>query len=368
MRIRIDWQALEALPKREREQARSLLEEYERALKANPLEGYVPHTKQEIFHYSRAPAKCFYGGNRSGKTTAGILDDLIQTVDDSVVPDHLKPYKWGRPPFYCRIVTPDFTSTMEGVVFQKLRDWTPRGQLIGDSWDRAYEKQHRRLNFKNGSWFDFMTFEQDLDKFGGVALHRVHYDEEPPKLIRQECQFRLLDFAGDELFTMTPLKGMSWMFEEFYDPWERGVLEDASVVLVDMDDNPYLDERTKQRVLAGLSREERAARKSGRFVHFAGMVYPEFNRATHVTPSAAVPENATVVGAIDPGTRHMAAVVWAYLGTNDDLVIFEELGLPEMTVAQVCKRIRLVEAKHQLHINAYIIDPAARNTSHQTGR
>lgn len=333
--LKIDRAALEALPPAEREEARVLLERYEGALRQNPLLGYVPHGKQVEFHASREPARCFFGGNRSGKTTAGIVDDILQAVDRDAVPDALQEFKRWEPPFFCRIVCPDFVSTMQPVIFAKLREWVPRGQLVGGSFEKAYDKQLRQLNFKNGSRFDFMTFEQDLDKFGGAALHRVHYDEEPPQAIRQECLMRLIDYGGDELLTMTPLEGLTWTFDEFYDPYEKGTLEDASVVVVDMDDNPHLDERTKRRVLKGLSTEQRAARKSGRFVHFAGLVYHEFNRELHVVPSAPLPPGVRVFGAIDPGIRHMAAVVWAYLGVDDDLVVFAELACQGQTVREV---------------------------------
>jgi phage terminase large subunit-like protein len=365
---RIHREALEGLPAAERAQAAAALEALEEAVRRNPLVAYRPHRKQRTFHGARTPVKAFLGGNRSGKTTGGILDDLIQAVDGDVLPDELQAFKRWQPPFFARIVTPDFTSTMEGVVFAKLRDWTPKGQLLGSSWDKAYDKQQRILNFKNGSWFQFMTFEQDLDKFGGAALHRVHYDEEPPRLIRQECMFRLIDFDGDELFTMTPLHGMSWMFDEIYEPWERGDREGLTIVVVDMDDNPFLNQAAKARVLSGLSREERAARKSGRFVQFAGMVYGEFSRMSHVIPQSPVPGDALVLGSIDPGTRHMAAVVWAYLTAEDDLVVFEELALKEGTVAEVCRAIRMIEAQYQIRPGMYMIDPAARNIMHQTGR
>ena len=366
--LKINRRALERLPPKERKETLALLEAFETELARNPLHGYQPHPKQVAFHRASDPVKCFLGGNRSGKTTAGILDDLIQAIDEEFCPPHLRAFKRFEPPFYARIVTPDLVSTMEGVVFHKLREWTPRPQLVGDAWDKAYDKQRRRLSFKNGSWFDFMTFEQDLDKHGGAALHRVHYDEEVPRNIRQESMMRLIDYGGDEVFTMTPLHGMSWMFDEIYEPWERGILQDATVVVVDMDDNPYLDEKAKQRALAGLSREERAARKSGKFVHFAGLVYGEFDRHQHVVPSAEIPDNATIIGAIDPGTRHMAAVVWAFLTPDDDLTVFEELAMKEGTVADVCRAIRFVEAKRKMRPRVYIIDPAARNIMHQTGR
>jgi hypothetical protein len=36
------------------------------------------------------------------------------------------------------------------------------------------------LYFKNGSKFQFLTAEQDVDKHAGQTLDRVHFDEEPP--------------------------------------------------------------------------------------------------------------------------------------------------------------------------------------------
>jgi len=379
--LRIDREAIGRLPLEQQEQARELLATYEAALRANPLLGYDPHEKQVGFHSSREPLKAFLGGNRSGKTTAGICDDLIQAVDRDCLPERLLPFKKWEPPFHCRIIAPDFTSTMEGVIFPKLREWTPKSQLVGGSFDKAFDKANRVLRFVNGSTFDFLTFEQDLDKFGGAAKHRIHYDEEPPKDIRNESLMRLIDYGGDELFTMTPLQGMSWMYDEIWEPWTKGKLEDGMVVLVDMDDNPHLDEKTKKRVLKGLSEEERQARKSGRFVHFAGMIYDDFSRNFHVIPETSppnsVPDGAQVYVGIDPGMRFMAAVVWCYLTPDDTMVVFDELALEGHIVEKVCEAIKLVNHKHASIINGvsvpltpawYVIDPAARNVNHQTGR
>jgi phage terminase large subunit-like protein len=376
--LRIDPAAIERLPEEQREQATALLASAEAMARANPLLVYnAPtgkvHHKQLAFHESHAQLKAFLGGNRSGKTTAGVIDDLIQCVDRDIVPEHLRAYKKFDPPFHLRIVTPGF-DVMEGVIFQKLREWTPKGQLVGDRFDKAYEKSRRLLHFKNGSFIDFLTFEQDLDKFGGTAKHRIHYDEEPPRDIRQEGQMRLLDYEGaDELFTMTPQHGMSWMFDEIWEPWTKGQLDDAKVVVVDMDENPYLSEKQKAKLLRGFSKEELAARKSGRFVHFAGMIYEEFSRNFHVIPEGHVPPNSKVYVGIDPGMRHMAAVVWTYLTPEDTLVIFDELALQGHTVKQVCEAIKLINVKHgepplPLLPDWYVIDPSARNIVHQTGR
>ena len=374
--LRIDRGALDRLPKDEQEKARLVLEQYEASLRNNPMLGYQPHPKQVVFHESREALKAFLGGNRSGKTTAGILDDLIQCVDRDCLPEHLEVYKKWEPPFHCRIIVPDFTSTMEGVIFQKLREWCPKAQLTGGRFDKAYEKSIRKLTFKNGSTIDFLTFEQDLDKFGGAAKHRIHYDEEPPRDIRRESMMRLIDYGGDELFTMTPLHGMSWMFDEIWEPYLKNQLADSTIVTVDMDDNPYLDEKTKARALAGLSKEEREARKSGRFVSFAGMIYSEFSRNFHVIPEVEmVPKDAAVYVGIDPGIRHMAAVVYTYLAPDGKMVVFDEIPLQGAIIREVCDEIKLRNKMWGQRAGGppllpkwYVIDPAAKNVNHQTGR
>ena len=365
---RINIDALKDLTPAQRREVEDELRILEEVRAANPLEAYVPHVKQVLFHNSTQDLKVFLGGNRSGKTTAGIVDDLIQALDERQVPDHLKGFKRWSPPFYCRIVTPDLGQTLDQVVLQKIREWCPPGALQGGSLDKAWDQGLRVLRFENGSWFQFMSNDQDLDKFGGAALHRVHYDEEPRQAIRKESLARLIDYGGDEVFTMTPLLGMSWMYDDVWTPHQQGRLTGATVVVVDMDDNPHLDQRTKERVLAEYSPEERAARKSGLFVHFAGLVYEEFSE-DHVRPALShVPDGVEVFGGIDPGIRHMAAVVLCYLDHEDNLVVFDELALQGHTISEVCKEIELTLSKWEVKPRWWVIYPASRNKNNQTGR
>lgn len=310
--------------------------------------------------------------HNSGKTTAGVVDSIIQAVDDEFVPDHLKMFRRWEPPFFCRFVTPDLGHTLHGVLLEKIRALCPAAQLRGGSFDRAWDKVLRILSFRNGSWFQFMSGDQDRDKFGGAALHRVVFDEEPPKAIRDECLWRLVDYEGEEMFLMTPFEGMDWLYEEVYEPWERGELEDGKVVVVDIDENPHMTEKGKQMALAGLTREQRMARKSGIFVNFAGLIYPEFNWERHVIPTpareAAVPSGAEVFCGIDPGWRHMAAVIYCFLDFDDRLVVFDEIALKQSTVRQVCEEIKRRNRYWGVQPRWYVIDPASRNKNGQTGR
>ena len=379
--LNVDLGALANLSPRERAQVEADLLELEERLKANPLFGYRPHHKQIEFHQAEPtggfpPLRAFFGGNRSGKTTAAILDTIVQAVDEDIVPDHLKAYKRWAPPFKCRVITPDFGDSHE-VVLEKLREWCPRGQLRGGSFPAAFDKVKRVLWFKNESRIHFNSNVQDREQLGGSDLHRVVYDEEPRQDLRSESLTRLIDHDGEEIFAMTPFSGMSWLYDDIYEPWEAGRLKasDGRVVVVDMDDNPHLSPDGKRRALAQYSATEREARKSGRFVHFAGLIYPEFKWDTHGVPAPripsdrrvpALPPGVEVFAGIDPGLRH-PAVVFCYLDTQDRLVVFDEI-LMEATIERVCEEIRKHEAVWRIQPRWYVIDPAVRNRNPQTGK
>jgi hypothetical protein len=379
--FQVDLEALKKLGPEERRTVEAELAELDAAVRANPLIAYRPHPKQQQFHSPPHPrSRIFIGGNRSGKTTATLVDTIIQACDREVIPPHLLAYKRWEPPFFCRVVGPDLTRWLEFVALQKFREWCPKSQLKGAGFVHGWDKQQLVLRFRNDSMIQFMSNDQDLDKFAGPALHRMVYDEPPRQDIRGECLMRLIDYAGEELFGLTPLDGMSnWLYNDFYVPWENGSLDPhfARLVRVDMDDNPHLDAEAKEWVLSQHTDEEREARKTGRFVSFAGLVYKSFS-SSHIIPEISeVPDGAECFEMIDPGIRNMCAVLFAYLTYEGDFVVYDEIASQDRTIRQVCKDIKLRRERWGQTVNGKlmpnlprwtVIDPAARNRNSQTGR
>lgn len=379
MKLRIDKEAIAALPERQRLEAEEAIEAIAYARENNPLAFYKPHVKQRALHSFTTQTKCFYAGNQAGKTWCGLADDIIQAIDRDAVPKHLLKYKKFEPPFLCRIMAESFP-VLENALLQKLQELVPKDQLMGGSWGAsegspgAYDKNSRVLHFANESKFFFNTYEQDVRKLGAATLDRTHFDEEPPLAHFNECRLRVMVRSGDLIFTMTPLFGLSWTFDQ---QWQkRGeevardvyVAEDLSIVTADMSENPALGEKEIELALAGMSDEEKVARKEGRHVALHGLIYSDFKKDRHVTPQRPIPENVNVVVGIDPGMRHPAAVVWIYLTPDDTMVVFEAQRFSGMSAAQVCKRIQEINEAHGVHPLYYVIDPNARNKEHQTGR
>jgi phage terminase large subunit-like protein len=404
IRHRIDLGVLDSLPPQERRKALRLLREHWEGHKSNQLWRFdplapsgsnTPHVKQHAWMLAHdADIRVFLGGNRAGKTTAGVVADIIDCCDDSAIPPHLAAYKRWHEPIQMYLVAVD-ARTMETVQLPKFREWTPSSQLVGNGFDKAYDKTLQRLNFKNGSWVQFMTQRMEVDAFAGASLHRVHFDEEPAhehgKSLYTEAVTRLIDHGGDMLMTLTPLLGMSWFYDDIYLPWERekgahteqgyalqavggGYEKSTFLTKVDMDDNPTLDPRGKAMALAEYhTEEERQARKSGRFVSFSGLVYDGFNRDRHVIPDheamkALDPKllQRLAVG-IDPGFRHKAGVIWV-ARTERALVVVAELGLKETVIGEVAKRIHMKNEELSCAPSMYPGDPACLKRDPQTGK
>lgn len=362
----VDLEQLQKLPPEEQEKVAELLERLSTLASENPLRHWYPHAKQREFLSSRARFKWMLGGNQSGKTTVCTVDDLIQAVDLEALPDHLKPFKYHHGPFKWRVVGPDF-DIVEMVVMEKMKALVPPYQLVGNSWDAGYDAKHRVLRFKNGSTCQFKTYQQEAWTHGGATLDRVRFDEEPPRDIFNENKIRVMARRGDMLVAMTPVQGLTWMYEDFYEPYNTGRLQNAFVQLVDMDENPHISDEAREETLQGYSKEEREARRTGAFVHFHGRVYAEFNSEC-VIPQDDVPVGLPMYVGIDPGIRHMAAVVFCYHTPDDTLVIFEELALKDMNVAEVATAIKETEIVYGIKPSWYVIDPSARNKQHVTGR
>ena len=383
--LEINRQKLASLPPRQRKKAEQALEALEQALLANPLVRYnnpefgPVHKKQMLFHEMVASGLseiAYFAGNQAGKSTAGIVDCIIQSVEPEMVPDHLKAFKKHTGAFRCRVAAQG-REEIEDFIFEKIREWCPPSQWVGGSWKTAYDKQHHVLHFTNGSYWSFKTYAQEAQQWGGSTLDRVLMDEEPGPHHLQEARIRVMRREGQLLFTMTPVEGLSHMFDAFEDlisemettgEWESWA-DDRAAVFADMDDNPWLTEKAKAQALRGLSAEELKARKEGRFVALSGLIYGDFDPQTHVIPGIRkLPSNVNVVVGIDPGIRYACAVGWFYLTSDDTLVMFDEGYFKDMTIKEVADRIHRTNGYWGCDPMMYVIDPAAKNRSSQTGR
>lgn len=330
---------------------------------------YTPHMKQLMFHGSKKKGRQYVGGNRSGKTTGGIVEDIYWLTGTH-------PFRnTPEPPVIGRVCTVDFQNGVDKIILPNLRQWLPTSYLINGSFEDSYNAQKHVLKLNNGSELEIMSYEQDLDKFAGVPRHFVHFDEEPPKNIFGECKARLVDYKGSYWLTMTPVDGMTWTYDEIYEPGLTGADPLIDVVTVDMTDNPHIDQQEIADFLSGLDQEEKIIRGKGQYIAIGGLIFKFFNRDEHVLEVSdkpfVPPKGWIVYQSLDHGFSNPTAWLWHAVSPDGTVVTFDEHYKSEMTVEQHAKIVLLKEQmlreQHGISPFLRIADPAIKQRSAVTG-
>lgn len=387
----VDYDALLALPEAEQREWYAKIARLKRDLESNPIWGYMPHdgggTGGQIAYHECSAEGLFIAaaiaGNRWGKTHAGLMDNAIQTLPPSLVPPWLEPYR--RNPYNgdyrCRIVVVDLPNALTKVWLPKLRRTIPAEALWKGDFQKAWNERTRMLQFADGSWWDFLTHDMDVDAYAGADVDRIHFDEEPPgakgRAQFDESLVRLIDREGDVRFTLTPLLGLNWVYYEVTEDGQPRDDDECRVITGEMDHNPHISEVMRERLKKRWAAKDPltlAARTKGSFVHFAGSIYPEFSEATHVVPDREIPRaseqakpQVPIYAAIDPGIDHPTGVVFAWVTPDDTMEVFRAFKL-QGTVADVAKLFHETCRELNFRPRWTVIDPSARNKNHATGR
>lgn len=350
--------------------------------KPNNLQ-YEPYDKQELFHANNKPGRQLLGGNRSGKTVAGINEDIWWLTGRH-------PYlKLPEPPIIGRIVTVDFKNGVNKIILPQLRQWLVPSDLINGSWEDSWNGNLHTLTLNNDSEVEIMSHEQELDKFAGVPRHFIHFDEEPPKDIFGECLARLTDYNGRWWLTMTPVDGITWTYEDIYE--KAGPL--IEVIEVASWENPNLNKQGLLTTLEGYSEDEMEIRGKGKYVAISGLVFKEFQEkrdtlviktlSENVTPVAETlggsifyrvpdPNQYTHYVSLDQGFNNPTAINFhAVHKETSNVITYAEHYKREMTVQQHAEALLAYEEflrdTYGIIIFLHIADPAIKQRQQSTG-
>lgn len=326
------------------------------AMRPNIL-NYLPHEKQLAFHQSEKHGRLYIGANRSGKTVGGVCEDVWWLTGKH-------PYqRTPPPPVFGRVITVDFLYGANQIIIPQLQQWIPPSELINGSWVDSYSREEKVLTLANGSKLEFRTHEQPLEKFAGTPRDFLHVDEECPQDQFTESKLRLVDRNGRWWYTMTPVMGMTWVFETLFDVEDPNI----EVIAVSLDDNPYLSEVAKHTVLSGLSAEDREIRGAGKFVAIGGLVLKEFDYERHVIDSFVPNRKWKWYTSIDAGYNNPTAILWHAISPDGMVITFAEHYRSEWTTKMHADEIhRRNEILNRLP-DLYIGDPAMQQRQQTTG-
>lgn len=320
------------------------------------ISGYKPHNKQVDFHKSTAKQRLYIGGNRAGKTVGGACEAIWWLTGKH-------PYRKVPSVVHGRIVASDFIQGVGKIVMPMIQRWLPPSELINGSWEDSYDKMSRTLTLASGNDVEFLSYDQALLKFAGTSRNFIWFDEEPPQDIFQECLMRTLDVEGSMWETLTPIDGMTWIYDSLYLPGLNPENKDIHVTEVLTIDNPYLPDNAVDAIKGFYDDAELEARLKGRFVQRAGLIYPEFTKENNIIPMLpdGPPKDHLWVAGLDHGLNNATAWLWASVDPEGNILIFDEYVVSNEVVSVHADNVHAINFEHNKVPDFYVGDPSIRN-------
>ena len=285
--------------------------------------GEIKHLKQLAFHQSQKRNRWVFGGNRSGKTECGAAECVYMARG-------IHPYRQNRKDVAGWVVSLS-TQVQRDVAQKKIlqylrRDWIDEIVMQSGRKDSPEGGVIDFIRVKNAfggvSVIGFKSCDQGREKFQGASLDFVWFDEEPPKDIYEECRMRVIDRKGDIFGTMTPLKGLTFVYEEIY--LNRHADPEVWYEFMEWSDNPYLDGGEIAMLEGCMDEGQLQSRRYGKFAASEGLVYPEFDERTHVIDPFPIPKEWQDNISIDPGLNNPLSAHWYAVDYDDNVYVVYE--------------------------------------------
>ncbi len=271
--------------------------------------GEKVHKKQLEFHKCKKKNRWVFGGNRSGKTECGAVEAIYIARGNH-------PYRENRKNAFGWVVSLS-QQVQRDVAQAKILDylnpaWIEDVTMLSGKKDGLKYGVIDQIRIKNvfggTSVIGFKSCDQGREKFQGSSLDFVWFDEEPPKDIYDECRMRVLDKKGDVFGTMTPLKGLTFAYDEIF--LNSFNSDQVWYEFMEWADNPFLDKNEVEELTKSLSEDQIESRRYGRFKASEGLVYPEFDENVHVIDPINLPAEWQDIISIDPGLNNPLSAHW----------------------------------------------------------
>lgn len=302
--------------------------------------GKVIHKKQLEFHQNQKRNRWVFGGNRTGKTECGAVETIWFSLG-------IHPYRENRQQTECWVVS--LSNRVQKEVAQaKILKYLPKNSIVDIIMNEGKKAMPEngiieciivKNKFGNNSRIWFKSCEEGREKFQGTSLDFVWFDEEPPEDIYLECKMRVLDKCGDIFGTMTPLKGLTYIYNEIYLNEKKD--PEVFYMFISWEDNPYLNKMEIERLTSSLSPDEIENRKYGRFSFYnSGLVYPEFDVNVNVIEPFSIPFEWQDNISIDPGLTNPLSCHFYARDYDDNIYVVAEHFADNKTVEYHSKKIR----------------------------
>lgn len=350
---------------------------------------FQPSTKQlEFFEHSGHKRRAAFCGNRFGKSTLGVVEDVCWLIGyRPFFPEGHPLRTLGIPRHGVKglVVAEDWDKVKE--IFTNDDSAERQGKFFEFLPDDFIKKKHRNekgivdqitvasevdgVIRESVVIFDTVkSYKQAPASFESSDWDFIHIDEPVMQELWNAVSRGLIDRGGCSWWLLTPLKEV-WMYNEMVDNsklfphlfWHF----EAS-----MDDNPTLSPEDKELYLNSLPEDERIARQTGKPLAHSRLVFGHYDEDVHVVevvpswpnPSRPPIEN-MVVYAVDTHPQTPHAVLFASVSPMGEVDIYDELYQKGM-ITELAGWIK--EKLQGLRVYYGLCEPAAWNEDQGSGK
>lgn len=217
------------------------------------------------------------------------------------------------------------------------------------------------LKLKNGSLIAFKSYDSGRTKFQGAERDWIHFDEEPPQGIYEECSIRIgagrLRILGT--CTLLPpegqLGGVSWMFADLIQPWQEGRLPGINIFTASIYSNHHLNQDVIRQMEAKYPEgsAQRRIRLDGELLPgMAGArAFPGFDRRIHVAEQPPLNPYKPIAWCWDFNVEPFITTV----GQRDGMMFryYDEICLDEGSIPEMCQEFYERYPRHGAEILIY---------------
>jgi hypothetical protein len=273
------------------------------AHEADPEHVGPPNVIARKYETSEAPIRAVFKGNQGGGTAIHAHDVVHRLLGIHPVK---KRNVLNKPIRMVSKVVPESDADEQNQQYVEMKRFLkPMGIIRKDITARS-----KMMTIKNQSGagkdfqVEFMASTQELDAFMSVQRSAYYQDEEIDRIKFDESMIRLLREGGDCSISVTPAKGLDWMYDSIWrrakkiyrSKWlnEHYGLPEVEESSIDSgiecfcwatDDNPVMTQEHIKRIFDGIDDpDELAMRRGGIFRQVSGRIYKVFDEKIHVQP------------------------------------------------------------------------------------
>jgi len=264
------------------------------------LLSYQMHDTAKKYIMSPAHVRAIIKGNQGGGTGSCMYDAALRLLHIHPVPERNVLNKPIR--MVSKVVPGDENDEQNQQYVELRRILAPMGLIT-----KKITARSKIMGVKNvtGAGADhsveFMASTQELDAFMSVQRSAYYQDEEIERIKYDESSIRLLKEGGDISISVTPARGLDWMYDSiwrkarkiyrskincdkfgFKPVEELDSTSDIEVFCWATDDNPVMTLETIDRIFEGIDDpDELAMRRHGVFRQVGGTIYKSFDEKIH---------------------------------------------------------------------------------------